>query len=229
MRHPTWIAMALLLSWAAAASAQQPPSSRPPAGQPMQDMHGMPRQPGAASGGMAMGGMQMGAMQMGAMMDMMRPEGAAEILDMASALGLTPDQVQRLNGIRERARATSQPHLDAAMRAHHAAMQALAADPADVARYEAQLRETATHYVEAQVALARSGAEAMAVLTPEQRANVRFAERLRHTRMMEGMMGGGRAMGGMEGMQMQHGTPAAAQRPGQAAPPVMQHDSTHHH
>ena len=115
------------------------------------------------------------------------------------------------------------------MQAHHAAMEALEAEQPDLTRYQAQLQAAATHFVEAQVALAHYASAALNLLTPEQRSNVRFAFRLEHARMMQEMMGGmggmgggkARAMGGMEmpGMSMP-GTPSGAM--------PMQHDSTKH-
>jgi Spy/CpxP family protein refolding chaperone len=176
----------------------------------MQGMGGM-RMPG-------MGGMAMSPM-------MMAPPGADRILGMSRALELTDAQSQQLRAIADQARTASAPHLQAAMQAHHAAMQALDADPPDVAKYEAQLREAANHFVEAQVAQARSGAQALALLTPAQRANVRFALRLEHDRAMAGMMG---AMGGMEGMSgqgMQHDMQGAG--PGADAMHGMMHDMQH--
>lgn len=186
---------------AAPAAGQQTPrttQTNPPAMTPTNVPGGM--QGMAAMGGMAMQRDMMGGM---GMQGMMAPSGPQDVLAMAQALGLTDAQVQKLRAIAEQAHAAAQPHAQAAMQAHHAAMQALDSDSPDLATFEARLREAATHQVEAQVAAARAATQALAVLTPEQRSNVRFALRLQHARAMQGMM-----MGGSPDMTKRDSTPA---------------------
>ena len=148
-------------------------------------------------------------------------ERAREILAMGSALGLSPAQVQQLQTIALQAMQAARPHMQAAMQAHQAATQAMEAETPDVARFQTELQSAANHFVEAQVALAHSAVAALAVLTPEQRANVRFAMRLEHARMMQELGG----MGGMPGMP---GMPGMG-RPGARPMPGMPHDTAHSH
>lgn len=187
------------------------PGARAPGAMPGMNMGGMMARRGAGMG-----------MDMGPMAMMMAPGGAGQILGMAQALQLTDAQTQQLRTLAEQARTATAPHMQAAMQAHHAAMQALEADAPDVAKYETQLREAANHFVEAQVTLARSVAQALAMLTPEQRANVRFASRLEHAGAMRGMMGGMPGMGGMNAPGMQPDMPESA-----GAAPGMTHDMMH--
>ncbi len=203
MKRFTTAALLAIFGAAGSAAAQQNPPQPPPP--PHAGMPGMAPTPAAP--GMGMQGMQgMGGMMgnMMGMMGMMAPQGAREFLAMRAALGLTDTQAQQLRAIADQAEQAARPHMQAAMQAHHAAMQALEAEAPDPARFQAQLQEAATHFVEAQGALARSAIQALAVLTPEQRANVRFALRLQHERMTGAMMGGMmQGMGGMQGMGMQ--------------------------
>lgn len=119
---------------------------------------------------------------------------AAMILRAADALALTPEQRTRLEAIRTQADEAVQPHMQAGMAAHHKAMQALRGDSPDLAAYEAALKEAANHMLAMQVAAARAGIDARAVLTAEQRAKLADT-----TTMMHEMMCG--SSGGM----MQHG------------------------
>ena len=203
--RPNAIFLTLAMAGVAAAplAAQQTPPPPPPAapaapGSRMRNPASpMPPKMAGMQGGMAgmMAGM-MGGMQGG----MMAQHGPQDLLALREALALTDAQVQQIMSIAAQARAAARPHFEAAMRAHHDAMQALeTGDSPDLARFEAQLKEAANHAVEAQLTLARAGSQALALLTPEQRANVRFAMRLQHARMMQGMMGGMGKMSGMEG------------------------------
>ena len=212
-RIMTAVALAILGAGAGPALAQQTPPS-PAARAPVTPA--MPPRP-AAPGAMPemMGGMMEG---------MMAPQGARDFLAMRQALGLTDAQVQQLQTIASQSAEAVRPHMEAAMQAHHAAMQAMEADPPDVARFQTQLESAANHFVEAQVARARSAVQALAVLTPEQRANVRFAMRLQHARMMQGMGGmSGMGMSGMQGMRM----PGARTRPAPRPMPRMPRDTSH--
>lgn len=219
-RITTAVALAMLGAGAGPVVAQQtpPPAARTPVAPVMPPR---PAAPGAMRG--MMGGMQgMGGLMGGMMEGMMAPQGAQDLLAMRQALGLTDAQVQQLRTIADQSAPAVRPHMEAAMQAHHAAMQAMEADPPDVARFQTELQAAANHFVEAQVARARSAVQALAVLTPEQRANVRFAMRLQHARMMQGMSGMG--MSGMQGMRM----PGARARPAPRPMPRMPHDTTSH-
>ena len=199
-------ALAVLAAAGPLAAQQNPTPPPPPARAPA--MPGMAQQPGAPGRRQGMMGGMMGLMGMA-------PHGAREILAMGTALGLSPAQLQQLQTIAMHAMQAARPHMQAALQAHQAATQAMEAETPDVARFQTELQSAANHFVEAQVALAHSGVAALAVLTPEQRANVRFAMRLEHARMMQEPGG----MPGMPGMG----------RPGARPMPGMPHDTAHSH
>ncbi|HUG40870.1 MAG TPA: Spy/CpxP family protein refolding chaperone [Longimicrobiales bacterium] len=120
------------------------------------------------------------------------------LLQHREALGLSADQMSRLEALQVRARETAMPHMQPAMQTHMAAAELLKGDAPDFQGYEASLREAADHMVRAHVAMARVAVDARRVLTPEQR------DRL--DELGRGMMGGGEQgmMGGGHG-QMEHG------------------------
>lgn len=88
---------------------------------------------------------------------------------------------------------------------HERMVAALQGEPPDLGAYGAALREMADEMVRMHLQLARTAQDALAVLTPDQGANVRYGMRLMQEmhgrRGMEGMMG----MGGMEGCPMMDG------------------------
>lgn len=152
---------------------------------------------------------QAGMMDMGGMMMMGVPD-ADMILHMKAPLALTAAQVKRLEAIRTQARQAAKPHMDAAMAAHRAANAMLEASSPDYARFQAKLREAAEQMVRAHVEMAKGAVQARAVLTPEQRSNVRFGTRMMQQMMQErgmAMMGGGMAPG------MTPGGPAPRPKP----------------
>ena len=120
------------------------------------------------------------------------------LLQHREALGLSADQVTRLEALQARARETAMPHMQPAMRTHMAAAELLKGDSPDFRAYEARIREAADHMVRAHVAMARVAVDAGRVLTAEQRGRLEELGR--------GMMGGGEhgMMGGGHG-QMEHG------------------------
>ncbi|HET9984299.1 MAG TPA: Spy/CpxP family protein refolding chaperone [Longimicrobiales bacterium] len=140
---------------------------------------------------------QPGMMGMEGMMMMGVPD-AGMILHMRGPLGLTDAQVKRLEAIRTQTQKAAKPQMDAAMAAHRAANGLLETSSPDFARFQTKLREAAEHMVRAHVEMAKGAVQARAVLTPEQRANVRFGMRMMQQMMQERgmeMMGGGMAPG----------------------------------
>lgn len=159
--------------------------SAPAAAQEGHGQHQMPMQ------GQAMQGMQNCMAMMGGPPPQM-------LLQHREALGLSTDQVNRLEALQARARETAMPHMQPAMQAHRAAAELLKGDSPDFQGYEARVREAADHMVRAHVAMARMAVEARGVLNPEQRGRL--------DELGRGMMGGGERgmMGGGQG-QMDHG------------------------
>lgn len=151
-RHAVLAATALL-ALASPALAQQPGHGTHGAGQHGMGMHGMHE---------AMGEMH------GEGMALMRARPAA-LLEASDALGLTAEQVERLETLRDDVQAAHQRHMAAAMEARRAAAAALEADAPDLAGYEAALGEAAGHMVQAHVAETRAALEARALLTERQR------------------------------------------------------------
>lgn len=142
---------------------------------------------------------------MGMMMQMMpgmMMASPAMILRLREPLGLTDEQVRRLEEIQARTHDEHQRHMQAGMQSMREAAGILEADSPDLARYEVLFREGAGHHVPAHLAMARGIVEARAVLTPEQRSNLRFGTRMMQQMMPEpmgGMMGAG--MGRPDGQQ----------------------------
>lgn len=99
--------------------------------------------------------------------------------------------MQRLEAIELRAGPLLGEHMEAGMRAMGEAEALLESDSPDLTRYEAKLREAADHDVRASLELARATAEARLVLTPEQRASLRFGMRMLRQILLEqsGMAG----------------------------------------
>jgi len=129
---------------------------------------------GMMMGGMMGQGMMMGSgvtLMMGQGMGMMATggPGAAAILDMREALGLTDEQVSRLETIRDELAGTVQPLMTAMMASHTTASEALQGDTPDFDVYQQGLQAAANIMVSAHVAMARSQVEARDALTPEQR------------------------------------------------------------
>lgn len=107
----------------------------------------------------------------GGMMGMMHGQ-PAMLLQASDALGLTPEQVEGLTALRDRARPEHQQHMQAAMAAHRTAATALEGDAPDLDGYEEALTEASQHMVMAHVAMARSAVEARGLLTAEQRTKL---------------------------------------------------------
>jgi Spy/CpxP family protein refolding chaperone len=171
---------AMLAGTALAGAAQQP--SHPMRMQNQSatpcDMHammtaGMMQSPmrGQMSG--RMGGM-------GAMGGMMND--SSMMVRMRTELSLTDAQMQQLRTMQQSACAAAQPHMQLAMQAHQAAMQALEGDHPSLDHFEDQLDKAAKHMVEAQVEMAKQMLAFRNGLTPEQRQKLDQM----HQRMMQG-------------------------------------------
>lgn len=159
--------------------------SVPAAAQEGHGQHQMPMQ------GQAMQGMRHCTVMMGGPAPQM-------LLMHREALGLSADQVNRLETLQARARETAMPHMRPAMQAHMAAAELLKGDSPDFQGYEARIREAADHMVRAHVAMARVAVEAGRVLTAEQQGRL--------DELGRGMMGGGEhGMRGGDHGQMEHG------------------------
>ena len=170
--------MALAIATPALAQHQHQDSAQAGAG--MQMGHGQ-----QAGMGMAMGaGMAMHAG--GAMMDM--HGGIDAMLRLQGPLGLSEEQVARLEALKAAAAQEAMHHEHMATQSHHAALMAIHHGDIDLAAHEAKLKETMNHHLMAQMANATKLAEARAVLTSEQRSKLDFA--MEAMRAMMGMGGG---------------------------------------
>lgn len=147
-------------------------------GRPRQQVPGMMGPSMGMAQGMMMGGMMGQGMMESGMMQMMGQgmgmmatggPGAAAILDMREALGLTDEQVSRLETIGDELAGTVQPLMTAMMASHTTASEALQGDTPDFDVYQQGLQAAANIMVSAHVAMARSQVEARDALTPEQR------------------------------------------------------------
>lgn len=161
-RHMLPLLAATLAATPVLAAAQQPShpmSMRNQATMPC-DMHGMMmgNMMNAPMGGQKMGAMGARAMSDSSMMGRMRSE-----------LGLTDAQAQQMRAMEQRACTDAQPHMQLAMQAHQAAMQALQGDHPSLDKFEDQLDNAAKHMVEAQVAMAKQLLAFRNSLTPAQR------------------------------------------------------------
>lgn len=148
-------------------------------------------------------GMMMGMMGMG----MMHGPGPAAILQQKEALSLAEAQVERLQALATRVAEARESHVTQVAPLRQQAMEAMQGDQPDLTRYQTALEKLAEHHVAMQVEMARAAADAMAVLAPEQRSNVRYGMHLMREMMGAGPMGGGMMGGGgmMQGGMMQGG------------------------
>lgn len=103
-------------------------------------------------------------------MKMMGGPPPAMLLQHQEELGLSADQVRRIEQIQTEAAGAS--HMGAVMAAHREAAELLHADRPDFAAYEAKLRAAADHMIQAHTQMARAAVQARDVLTPEQRESV---------------------------------------------------------
>ena len=164
---------ALMLAGAAfAAAAQQPTAMSNQSSMPC-DMRALmmgPMMHGRMSG-------EMGEHRMGGMRN-----DSSMMAHMRTDLGLTDAQVQQLRDMHQRACAAAAPHIQMAMQAHQAAMQALTGDNPSIDHYEDNLDQAAKHMVEAMVEVAKQVIAFRSTLTPDQRQKWDQM----HQRMMQG-------------------------------------------
>ena len=124
--------------------------------------------------------------------------GPAAILRASDALALSDEQTGRLEAIQTELSGTQQTHMERAAAAHARAQQALQGDSPDFSTYESALKEAAEEMVQAHVAMTKGSLSAQAVLTQEQRAELKDGMALMGS-MMCGMMGEGGMMNGPPG------------------------------
>lgn len=153
----------------------------------------------AVPGGM-MGGMMGGGM-------MMLGPTPGFILGQKDALGLTDEQIARLDSLQGQAAEVWQAH-HAMMQGIHQQMAGLRqAESPDLDRYQKLMQQMASAGAAMHVQLAKLGQEAEQVLTPDQRSKLRYGMQLMsqrgatgHDGMMGRGMGGGYGMMGGQGM-----------------------------
>jgi len=178
-------------------------------GEASQEAAGMPS---GMQGGQGMGQGMMGMMRgqgMGkGMMGMMQGQGmgkgmmgqggpsAAMILGQKEALGLSGEQVGRLEGIERELGEAHEAHREQMGPLHQQLMEAQQAEAPDLDRIEGVLERLAEAHVQGHLQRLRLAQQAMEALTPEQRANVRYGMRLMRPGMRPGMRMGSREPGG---------------------------------
>ena len=185
-KHMLPLAVAMMAGVPLLAAAQQDTRSmsvNPSARACAMGMHAM-MMGMAGDGMMGEGMMRPGAGRMRDTMGGMRGERGDEMRDrmgrgmmndssmmaeMQSRLGLSDAQLQQMRDIHQRACTAAQPHLQEAMQARQAAMQALQGDKPSLDHFEDQLDKANKHMVMAQVELAKGVLAARKVLTPAQR------------------------------------------------------------
>lgn len=189
------VALVLALAAAPLAAQQQPP--QPPA----------PQQP---QGGMGPG--MSGMMGMGGGMLMGMGYAPQRLVDRRETLGLTPDQVSRLEALAQQAK-QARDRADSAAKGQHDALADLwKQDAPDVNQIRTHAQAAMQAMESAHLAQLVAAAQAKAVLTPEQRGRVAgwgdaVRMRMRQFRNQPGRMGGmGRRP--MQGpMRMRRGMP----------------------
>lgn len=123
--------------------------------------------------------------------------GPTMLLRQHEALGLSEEQVSRLDSLRAAMHSRMEEHRTT-LRKIHEGMRALAdSDEPDMDRYRELLERMADARVEMAVQMAGAHRQAMDVLSPEQRSNARYGMELMH-RMMQRHRGSGGHGGMME-------------------------------
>ena len=107
------------------------------------------------------------------MMQMMGAPTPGMILHHKQELGLSAEQIGRLETLEKQAEAACSQHMRLGMEAHQAANQLLEAAAPDFAAYTAKMKQAAGQMAEGHVAMAKAALEARAVLTPAQREKVK--------------------------------------------------------
>jgi Spy/CpxP family protein refolding chaperone len=134
------------------------------------------------------------------------------LLSLRETLDLTDLQVARLEELQARASEECQTHASAVEPLMRQAIEALGGGEPDLERYRSALERLADAQVEMQIARLQLAERALAVLTPEQRADVHRGLRVAGGMMRgmtEQMMQGGMMQGGMMHGAMMRGTMGA--------------------
>ena len=118
-------------------------------------------------GGMMGEGMMQGGMMHDGMMGM--AGGPGMILSLEETLGLTEDQVETLQRMKESADSGVQQHMMQGMEARQAATEILQSESPDLGTYEERLQEAANHMVLAHTVMARADLQAREELIEQQR------------------------------------------------------------
>jgi Spy/CpxP family protein refolding chaperone len=95
-----------------------------------------------------------------------------KMLHHSAMLQLTPQQVQRLEALQEQHHASCQERMQQIRTAEEAAEAALLQAQPDLAAFERGMRQAANLKVDCKVDMARTGQQAAALLTAEQRAHL---------------------------------------------------------
>jgi Spy/CpxP family protein refolding chaperone len=128
----------------------------------------------------------------------------AMILNLRQSLGLTDEQIDRLEALRDNVRSEVRQNMMQGMQTMRAAQELLEAESPDLTVYQERLREAANDMVLARTAMAQAAVEARALLTTEQRDQLALARRMFHE------IRGGTANGMMgPGFMHDHGSPEA--------------------
>lgn len=155
--------------------------------------------------GMAQGGMTMHSTDMPMMHAAAMTPAPRMLLEQREPLGLSDQQVDRLEELQDRLDAAVTKHREAMRPLHEQLAGMREAEKLDMGRYEKLLRQAADHRVALQVERTRLGQEALQVLTNEQRSNVRFGMRMRRMMQPGGGMPSVMMGGAMTGATMDHG------------------------
>ncbi|MFV1986892.1 MAG: Spy/CpxP family protein refolding chaperone, partial [Gemmatimonadota bacterium] len=142
---------------------------------------------GGEGGGSMMGGEGRGSMMGGEGMVAIMGTKLSTILRQKDALGLTETQIQDVEAVQQRLGQRHETHKEdmKAMAARRAEI--LGEDQPDLEDLESILSKEADERVEMHMYMARSGREALQLLSEEQRSNLQYARRLSHN----GMKGSG--------------------------------------
>lgn len=122
---------------------------------------------------------------------MMGRPGPGLVLSQKDALSLNESQVERLQALEKQVAETREALVQQIPPLQEQAQQALRGANPDLSRYESALEKLAERQVKAQVEAARLSQQALEVLTPEQRSNVRYTMRMQGGMMRGGMTGDG--------------------------------------
>ncbi len=169
---------------------------------------------GMMSPGMMMGMMAQRHPMMGmmGMMGMIGVPDPAMILKQKDALKLNDSQVQRLEALQQEAADAHRSHMEEVEPLRNRLLGAAQSDELDLSEYESALKSLADQHVRMQVEMAGLAREAVDVLTPDQRSNLRYGIRLMRGMMSGEMMQGMMQNTPMEGCPMMMGAAGGASR-----------------